>query len=147
MNNLLISKKGIPYKIYDNTKYLESFPDEWIFNDIHSSLKNCKTCLFHGKLDDIFIGYCVPCAEKYNGARGRGFYYPGKLAVVNTFYKTNKIGKENEKYIEKYSSEIINARNNQIRSDEKEAPSHNSQDPWLNGTISDDEESDDERYY
>jgi hypothetical protein len=146
MNNLLISKKGIPYKIYDNTKYLESFPDEWIFNEIHPSLKNCKTCLFHGKLDDIFIGYCVPCAEKYNGTRGRGFYYPGELAVFNTMYKTNKIGKENEKYIEKYSSEIINARNNEI-GDEKEGPSHFDGDPWLSGTKSDNEESDDERYY
>lgn len=146
MNNLLISKNGIPYKIYNNVKYLESFPEEWIFSEIHPSLKNCKTCLFHGKLDDVFIGYCVPCAEKYNGARGRGFYYPGELAVVNTFHKTKKIGKENEKYIEKYSSEIINARNIEI-GDEKEAPSHFNEDPWLSGTKSDNEESDDERYY
>jgi len=147
MNNLLVSKNGIPYKIYNNVKYLESFPEEWIFSEIHPCLTNCKTCLFHGKLDDVFIGYCVPCAEKYNGARGRGFYYPGELAVVNTFHKTKKIGKENETYLEKYSSVIINAKNN-VTSEKIGSNAHCFKDePWLNGTKSDDEESDDERYY
>jgi hypothetical protein len=63
------------YKIYNNTKYLNSFPKEWIIdNTIGTGPNYCQNCLKYGCIDDVFIGYCANCSEyAYNFQRGDGF--------------------------------------------------------------------------
>ena len=65
----------LSYKTVDKINYFMSFPDTWIEEE---SLYNvgprfCENCKYYGSLDNIFIGYCVNCANNvFNGERGAG---------------------------------------------------------------------------
>ncbi len=65
----------LPYKTVNNINYFKSFPDTWIEEE---SLYNvgprfCENCKYYGSLDNIFIGYCVNCANNiFDGERGSG---------------------------------------------------------------------------
>lgn len=64
------------YKTYNNVKYISSFPDSWIFQNINGTGPcQCENCFNYGCIDNIFIGYCANCSEHiYNFERGDGFH-------------------------------------------------------------------------
>ena len=91
------------YKLNNNTKYLNTFPDEWICNTYYGTGPNdCINCKNYGCIDDIFIGDCSNCSQHiYNFERGEGFeVYASELILENntTFCE----------YIEKEKYNIIN---------------------------------------
>jgi len=63
------------YKFINNTKYLNTFPDDWICNTYYGTGPNhCINCKNYGSIDNIFIGYCANCCQHiYNFERGEGF--------------------------------------------------------------------------
>ena len=71
------------YYEHNGVKYIYSFPEEWACSHMpHSGPKECKFCMDFGMWNGIFLGYCSKCANDpytYNGRRGSGFCYPGKL--------------------------------------------------------------------
>ena len=92
----------ILYKFVDNIKYLNTFPDEWIYNTyIGTGPKYCINCRKYGCIDDIFIGYCGNCSEHiYNFERGDGFeVYINELILENNYVFCEYIEKEKFKII------------------------------------------------
>ena len=91
------------YKIVNNIKYLNTFPDYWIYNTHYDTgPKHCVNCKNYGCIDDIFIGYCSNCSEYiYNFERGDGFeVYASELILENNYVFCE--------YIEKEKYNIIN---------------------------------------
>jgi hypothetical protein len=98
------------YKLINNTKYVNTFPDEWINNTYYGTgPKYCTNCKIYGSIDDIFIGYCGDCSQHiYNFERGDGFeVYASELILENNTTFCNYIE------IEKYN--IINYLENRNR--------------------------------
>jgi len=76
------------YKFVNGINYINSFPDEWIFNNVIGSGPNqCNNCLKYGCIDNIFIGYCANCSQHiYNFERGDGFeVYASELILENSY--------------------------------------------------------------
>ena len=91
------------YKFINNTKYLNTFPDEWICNNYYGTGPNhCINCKNYGCIDDIFIGYCANCSQYiYNFERGEGFeVYATELILENSYTFCE--------YIEREKFNIIN---------------------------------------
>mgnify|MGYP001441271038 CR=1 FL=1 len=62
------------FKIVDNYKYFKSFPDAWINEESLDKIgpRYCDNCRCYGTINNIFIGYCLNCANIFNGTRGYG---------------------------------------------------------------------------
>lgn len=91
------------YKFINNTKYLISFPDDWISNTYYGTGPNhCINCKNYGSIYDIFIGYCGNCSQHiYNFERGDGFeVYASELILENNYTFCE--------YIEREKFNIIN---------------------------------------
>jgi len=74
----------IPF--YFNDKYLYkgywyhiNFPENWAKSHIEDTGPNdCENCAVFGSINEVFIGYCVNCADYiYKGSRGKGFMGDG----------------------------------------------------------------------
>jgi len=64
---------------YNNELYAPTFPEEWAKDfKPETGPANCSDCGTFGVWNAAFLGYCVKCAEKYNGERGNGFSFYGK---------------------------------------------------------------------
>ena len=77
---------------YQGIYYFIHFPYEWVTNiDVMSGPEHCEKCQKHGFYKDIFIGYCVDCANNiYNLKRGHGF--------INGIEQINKSKKNTSAY-------------------------------------------------
>ena len=65
----------LSHKMIDNYKYHKSFPDTWIDEEGLNNIgpRYCYNCKCYGNIDDIFIGYCLNCANHIlKGKRGSG---------------------------------------------------------------------------
>lgn len=74
------------YYEHDGELYSTYFPKSWAENHHpHTGPKDCETCTWYGKLNGVFIGYCVNCAAcEYEFSRGHGFINPGvELELAN----------------------------------------------------------------
>ena len=74
------------YKVVNGIKYINTFPDEWIYNNIYGTGPcQCINCKNYGCIDDVFIGYCSNCCQYiYNFQRGDGFEnYVSELILEN----------------------------------------------------------------
>lgn len=63
------------YKTVDDHKYFRCFPNKWIEEESLNNVgpRYCKNCKFYGSINDIFIGYCLNCANiSLKGKRGNG---------------------------------------------------------------------------
>jgi hypothetical protein len=71
--------KNIDSQTYtcENQKYFIYFPYEWVLNmQPGSGPKHCKNCKLHGIVDNMFLGYCMDCANYiYDFTRGHGFLW------------------------------------------------------------------------
>ena len=67
------------YYSYDDELYADTFPEEWIENQLDGTgPKECGNCASYGSWNGVFIGYCCNCAiYDYFGTRGKGFIHPG----------------------------------------------------------------------
>ena len=64
---------------YDGAKYAPSFPLVWAKNHLpNTGPESCAMCKTIGFWNGVFVGYCVKCAEQYNGERGNGFIFYGE---------------------------------------------------------------------
>jgi len=71
------------YKLYRGHKYVLTFPDEWILNEMAHTGRQCPNCVNvnaegiadgFGMWRGVIIGYCMNCAEhSYRYSRGYGF--------------------------------------------------------------------------
>lgn len=91
------------YKFVNGINYLNSFPDEWISNNVIGTGPNqCINCKNYGCIDNIFIGYCANCCQYiYNFERGEGF----EVSATELILENNTIFCE---YIEREKFNIIN---------------------------------------
>ena len=55
-------------------KYANSFPKEWALSHLpDTGPEQCENCYDYGTIDNLFVGYCLNCAQyEYNGERGSG---------------------------------------------------------------------------
>ena len=78
----------ILFYTYNNVLYALPFPEEWAKDfKPETGPANCSDCGTFGVWNAAFLGYCVKCAEKYNGERGNGFIFYGTEKKIN---KENK---------------------------------------------------------
>lgn len=64
---------------YDSTMYAPTFPLEWYKDHLPTTgPDSCQNCKTFGCWNGAFLGYCVGCADKYNGTRGNGFIFYGE---------------------------------------------------------------------
>jgi hypothetical protein len=62
------------HKTYCGQKYVTTFPDEWILNELPDTGRQCNNCKFFGAWRGVIVGYCLNCAEYcYHYSRGFGF--------------------------------------------------------------------------
>jgi len=62
------------HKTYCGQKYVLTFPDEWILDELQYSGRGCGNCKFYGSWRGVMLGYCYNCANYiYDGKRGLGF--------------------------------------------------------------------------
>jgi hypothetical protein len=80
------------FKTYNGFKYHLGFPDDWILDELPETGRECWNCVGrpnNGKgyamWRGIILGYCVNCAEKYNGKRCTGFYAHGVEMQQNNY--------------------------------------------------------------
>lgn len=74
------------YYEHDGELYSNYFPKSWAENHHpNTGPKDCERCAWYGKLNGVFIGYCVNCAAcEYEFSRGHGFINPGvELELAN----------------------------------------------------------------
>ena len=65
----------LPHKTVGSYKYFKSFPDSWIDEESLNNIgpRYCSNCKYYGSINDIFIGYCLNCANHVlKGKRGSG---------------------------------------------------------------------------
>jgi hypothetical protein len=87
------------YYSYDDELYTSTFPFEWTqTHKKNTGPKECRECAYAGSYNGVFIGYCVKCADLYDGERGPGFieqgeeykyskHYTKENSVFNTYLK------------------------------------------------------------
>ena len=93
------------YYCYDEELYALTFPLEWAKK--HSSKtgpKECISCSNVGMWNGVFIGYCVSCADSYNGQRGVGFVTHGREQCVD----------DNKKHLSAFSTYLKNIKMSDI---------------------------------
>jgi len=74
------------YKIYKGQKYVCTFPDEWILNELTTTGNECENCKWYGSWRGVILGYCCNCANYcYYYDRGLGFIGHG---VENHYEKS-----------------------------------------------------------
>jgi len=62
------------HKSYRGQKYVITFPDEWILNELPDSGRDCGNCKWYGSWRGLMLGYCSNCAKYvYCCERGLGF--------------------------------------------------------------------------
>ena len=76
------------YKFVNGINYLNTFPDEWIANNVIGTGPNqCINCQKYGCIDNIFIGYCANCCQYiYNFERGEGFEVSATELILENSY-------------------------------------------------------------
>ena len=69
------TSNGSNYYVVDGVMYISTFPLEWVHDHIPTTgPKECGNCEFYGSRKEIFIGYCLNCAQHvYDNKRGYGF--------------------------------------------------------------------------
>jgi hypothetical protein len=84
------------YYTYDDELYAGVFPEDWVTDCIDGTgPKDCRLCRWYGSWNGVFLGYCLHCAVKYRGTRGRGFVQQGEeLSVSDWNKKTDYISSE-----------------------------------------------------
>jgi len=89
---------------YNSVNYIDTFPKKWLLNNIKGTGPNeCEKCREVGRINDVFIGYCVKCAVlKYKNDRGTGFIKKGLLRKELWNEKKNI----NNYYLNKYEKEL-----------------------------------------
>ena len=64
---------------YDAELYAPTFPLDWAKNHLpNTGPESCNRCKTFGFWNGVFVGYCVDCAEQYDGKRGNGFIFYGE---------------------------------------------------------------------
>jgi hypothetical protein len=62
------------HKTYCGQKYVRTFPDEWILDELPETGRECDNCKFFGSWRGVMLGYCLNCAEYcYDYSRSFGF--------------------------------------------------------------------------
>ena len=76
------------YYCYNEELYTSTFPLEWVKNQLpNTGPKECVSCSDVGMWNGVFIGYCLSCANSYEGKRGPGFVECGvECSIGDTSY-------------------------------------------------------------
>lgn len=80
------------YYAYEGDNYVSTFPIDWAMNHAQDTgPKDCNNCKYYGSRDNVFLGYCINCAEYvYHFERGMGF---------NTEFEENDPTNPNSTYL------------------------------------------------